>query len=177
MRWWTAAFEALYAGCHCGRLTMAADIEPMLTMEPLPCSTILRPKACEQFHTPVRLVSMTSLHSAGVTSRAGRWMHVPALLTRTSTRPRESTTAPTALPTAAGSVTSASNASAFTPSAHTSSMTGPQLGAERTSMAMSPPASASATASARPMPRFAPVTTHTLPSRRKRSRTPMAIPP
>jgi hypothetical protein len=39
-----AAFDALYAGCHCGRLTMSADIEPMLMMTPERWPTNWRPK-------------------------------------------------------------------------------------------------------------------------------------
>ena len=91
VRWCTPAFEALYAGCHCGRLTIAADIDPTLTITPPPASTMCRPNTWQPFHTPVRLTVITSSHSSGVTSRAGRWMHVPALLTSTSTRPNAST--------------------------------------------------------------------------------------
>jgi hypothetical protein len=42
---WTAALEALYAGCICGRLAIIAEIDPMLTMTPPPVATMRRPKA------------------------------------------------------------------------------------------------------------------------------------
>src|SRR6185312_6009311 len=41
--WCTAALEALYAGCHCGRLTISPDIDPMLTTAPDLRSTMDRP--------------------------------------------------------------------------------------------------------------------------------------
>ena len=59
----------------------------MLTITPLRWATIWRPKAWAQFHTPSTLTSITNRHSSGVTSSAGRWMQVPALLTSTSTWP------------------------------------------------------------------------------------------
>ena len=36
VNWWTAALDALYAGCRCGRLTIIAEIEPMLMAVPPP---------------------------------------------------------------------------------------------------------------------------------------------
>ena len=69
----------------------------MLTMTPLRCATIWRPKAWAQCHTPFTLTSITNRHSSAVTSRAGRWMQAPALFTRTSIWPSRSMISSTAL--------------------------------------------------------------------------------
>ena len=65
--------------------------------------------------------------------------------------------------TVAASVTSAATAVAVTPSASTSAMVSAAALGSRTSSTTSLPASANALTSARPIPRFAPVTTDTLP--------------
>ena len=68
----------------------------MLTIAPLACATICRPKAWAQFHTPLTLTSITNRHSSAVTSRAGRWMQAPALFTSTSIWPSRSMISATA---------------------------------------------------------------------------------
>src|SRR5450756_145411 len=85
--WWTAALEALYAGCHCGRLTMKADIEPMLMMLPDRLPTMCSPNTWDIVHNASRFTDMTERQSSSVTSKAGLWMQVPALLIKTSTFP------------------------------------------------------------------------------------------
>ncbi len=71
--WCTAALEALYAGCHWGRLTICAEIEPMLTMLPRPSVAKCRAAVWLISHSPSTLVEKTSRHSSGPISRAGLW--------------------------------------------------------------------------------------------------------
>ena len=68
----------------------------MLTITPLRWATICRPNAWAQFQTPFTFTSITNRHSSAVTSSAGRWMQVPALLTSTSTWPSRSCISSTA---------------------------------------------------------------------------------
>ena len=106
---------------------------------------------------------MTWSHSSSVTSSAGRWMQVPALLMRTSTRPNRSTISPAARSMSARRATSPSNAAAVMPLAASSPTTSSFRAASLARMAMLAPASPRAWAKARPRPRFPPVTTATLP--------------
>ena len=73
VRWCTAALEALYAGCHCGRLTIAADMEPMLTMAPPPWSFMWRAAARLSTNRARTLRSKTEDHSSSVTSNEAAW--------------------------------------------------------------------------------------------------------
>src|SRR3954466_91131 len=73
VRWWTAAFDALYAGCHCGRLTMIPDMLPMLTIDPDRRSRMTAPTASEGFHRARTLRSKTCAHCSSVTSNDGAW--------------------------------------------------------------------------------------------------------
>src|SRR3954447_18930734 len=171
VRWCTPALDALYAGCHCGRLTISPDIEPTLTITPAPRATIPAPKIWQQFQTPVRLTSMTSRHWASVTSSAGRWMQVPALLTRTSTGPSSCVIRSFTSARTARSVTSAVNAAAVTPLAASSSSTRALAESSRATTATAAPASPRAWVNARPRPRLPPVTTATRPGTAKASRT------
>src|SRR5437773_7743865 len=68
-------------------------IEPMLTILPPPAVFIAGYAACEQRYALVRLVSSTWRHSASDTSCGGFRMLVPALFTRTSSRPKASSVA------------------------------------------------------------------------------------
>src|SRR5271166_1040949 len=76
-----------------------------------PCGSwcfICRNAACAHRNEPVRLVSMTALHTSGGTSSSGAPVpNVPALLTRTSTRPQRATTAANSAPTDSADRTSA----------------------------------------------------------------------
>src|SRR5665648_42409 len=171
VRWCTAALDALYAGCHCGRLTIDADIEPTFTIEPPPCSIMCRPKTWLVTQTASRLTSITARQSASVTSTAGLWMHAPALLISTSARPKAATVRASIRSTSSRRVTSASTVVAPTPSEAISASTSAAATASRPTTTMFAPASARARAKARPRPRVAPVTTAVLPVRLKLSRT------
>ncbi len=59
---------------------------------PPDCAIICRAAAWAQKKTPFRLTSKTRSQSSSVTSRAMRWMLMPALLTKISRRPKVSTT-------------------------------------------------------------------------------------
>jgi hypothetical protein len=61
----------LYAGGHGGRLTIMAEIDPMLTMVPASASTKCRLNTGEQVHSASTFVVITERQSSGVTSRAG----------------------------------------------------------------------------------------------------------
>src|SRR3954453_15212116 len=142
----------------------------MLTITPLPRSTIWAPTARLQRHTPSTLTSHTARHSSSGTSSAGRWKHTPALLARMSTGPSSEVTVASMAPTLSVSVTSALTASAPSPAA-----TSPERSWSRAAMATRAPASPRARANASPSPRLPPVTTATLPSSRKESRTAIAV--
>src|SRR3954470_337962 len=143
----------------------------MLTITPPPAPIICSPKTWQPCQTPFTLTRITSSHSSSVTSSAGRWTQTPALLTSTSTRPSSPAICWATATTDARSPTSARKTPARTPAAVSSSTTLLLAAASRATMAMVAPASPSACAKARPRPRFPPVTTATLPSRRKLSRT------
>ena len=64
----------------------------MLTIEPLPRSTIDGSAARQVWNAAVRSVAMTASHSSGSISRNGPTWVRPALLTRPSTRPKRSIT-------------------------------------------------------------------------------------
>src|SRR6266702_6559367 len=111
---------------------------------------------------------MTARHAASSVSVAAALRTTPALLTSTSRRPCRSTTVSKARSIERASVTSSCTASA--------PISSPQRCAPSISMSArttTPPASLRPAAIARPMPRAPPVTTQTLPSRRKR---PMVAP-
>src|SRR5215218_7630912 len=145
----------------------------MLTITPPPAPIIRSPNTWHPFQTPFTLTRITSSHWSSVTSRAGRWILVPALLTSTSTVPSSPAISSAAATTDARSPTSARKALARTPAAVSSSTTVLLAAASRATTAIVAPASPNAWAKARPRPRFPPVTTATLPSRRNLSRTVM----
>ena len=75
----------------------------MWTRRPAPCLIIWRPKRCEAMNVPVRLTLMTSFQSERGRSSMGEKRRMPAVLTRTSTRPKSATAASTAAWTSASS--------------------------------------------------------------------------
>src|ERR1700734_318920 len=111
--WCTAALEALYAGCHCGRLTIIPEIEPTLTIDPPPEAAISRPAATLHFHSAVTFRSNTWAHSSSVPGQDSLWRQVPALLTRMSRPPSTSAARPVTGP--ASAVMSASRADTANP--------------------------------------------------------------
>src|SRR4051794_20042601 len=114
---------------------------------------------------------MTWRNCSGVSRVAGTAVPTPALLTRMSTWPSSATAASTSLVASSGLATSVATAIARRPVPSTSFLVSSRRSARRAPSATSAPACASATANATPRPDEAPVTTATLPSRRKASRT------
>ena len=119
-------------------------------------------------------MSITRRNSSGVSRVAGTAVPTPALLTRTSTRPSSATVSLDHARAVLGARRRRrSTATQRRPSASTRSAVSSSRSARRAPMATSAPASARPTANAAPRPDEAPVTTATLPSSRKRSRTAM----
>src|SRR5450759_1284017 len=116
-------------------------------------------------------MSITRLNWSGVSRVAGTAVPTPALLTRISMRPMDSTAAATNCRQSSGSETSARTARARRPSRSTALRVASRRSARRAARTTSAPAWASASAKATPSPEEAPVTIATRPSSRKRSRT------
>jgi hypothetical protein len=89
----------------------------MLMMLPEPWRSMTRPKRWQQRKVPVRLISCTWRHCSSVNSSEGATMGMPALLTRTSTRPKRSSVASTNASTSSARATSARRASTSAPKA------------------------------------------------------------
>ena len=87
----------------------------MLTIVPLPRSTIDGSTARQVWKAAVRSVRRTASHSAGSISRNGPTWVRPALLTRPSTRPKRAMTRSTSSSACRPSATSAANDSASVP--------------------------------------------------------------
>src|SRR5438067_5028503 len=83
----TAPFDAQYDACFTGVEATSPSIDATLTIDPEPCSIIVRPTDCDSTNNPLRFTSITSRNWSGVSTSAGRVYALPALLTRTSTRP------------------------------------------------------------------------------------------
>ncbi len=125
-------------------LTCSALVDTMLTMEPPPASTIIRPKAWQHSSVPITLTSRTARASSSEVSSNGENRQTPALLTSTSTRPTRAARAATP----AGSVMS-----------HTSQPGSvPAEGGRRSTPTTSIPSARSRDAIAAPIPCAAPVT-------------------
>ncbi len=69
------------------RLTIP-DIEAILIIDPPPDSSISSASALQEFHTPVRLTSITRCHCSLSISSAGLALAIPAALTAMSRRPK-----------------------------------------------------------------------------------------
>src|SRR4051794_15971077 len=121
-------------------------------------------------------MSITRRNSSGVSRVAGTAVPSPALLTRTSTRPKASIACSTTRVQSAGLVTSAGTARQRRPSASTRSRVCSSRSTRRAQTTTSAPHSASPSANATPSPDEAPVTMATLSSRRNRSSRDMAPP-
>ncbi len=59
----------------------------MLTMQPLPCRSMIAPAAWQQMNVPVRFTPIIRFHSSRPSSSAGLGMLIPALFTNTSSAP------------------------------------------------------------------------------------------
>jgi hypothetical protein len=110
----------------------------------------------------VTLVSITRRQSSSDSSRNGLRTMTAALLTRMSSRPNRFSTSSKAAPTAAGAVTSNTNAAASAPLRQSSAARSVTLSL-RSASARRAPAAASAEEIPDPMPPAAPVTSATLP--------------
>src|SRR5690242_3559319 len=162
----TANFEAVY-----GR-TIATPrcptIEDMLMMRPLRCSMSGGRKARVVRKTPRELIDSTWSYSSSVMSTVARGpMFMPALLTRTSTRPHPRRVVATRFWADPESRTSWRTAIEPSPNSTARFSASCRSMSASTSRA---PAALSACAQARPIPRAPPVTTATLPSRSRMCR-------
>ncbi len=112
---------------------------------------------------------MTRRKSSGASRVAGEAVPMPALLTRTSTRPSSSIARATRSVQAWGSATSVSTRERAAPVASTRAAVSASRSTRRAPSTTSAPASARPWANATPRPLEAPVTIATLPSRRNMS--------
>ncbi len=145
---------------------MKPDIEPILTIEPLPCVSICLPKARQHQNSPSTLTSIWKRQwSSLVSSARTSLLATPALLTRISTRPCVLTTSARGRVhiLRLGDVERDADAHRCPASSarRRSTRRGPASCRRRSTLA---PASPSACAQAAPMPCPPPVTTATLPS-------------
>src|SRR5829696_9003910 len=139
-------------------------LTPLTTLITEPPSGRCGIAALETRKGPVRLASMTSLHSSsGYSSIATLGPSRPALLTSTSIFPKRSTDSPTSLSTSAPFDTSAATARTSPPTSSTSPATGRTESSLRAFTTTRAPSLANASASALPRPWLAPVTSATLP--------------
>src|ERR1035437_6220087 len=136
----------------------------MLTMAPLPRSTMCRPTDREHQNTPLRLMPMSRNHSSGLISRTGLLMQMPAFLTRMSTRPSSAMTAAVMASTSTGSATFTRTATDRRPMLLTSAAASVAVARFKSATAMSAPAAARVRTTSRPMPCPPPVTSATLPA-------------
>src|SRR5215510_14291697 len=147
-------------------------IEPILITRPQPRSAIFEPKTFEQRKGPVTLVAITDSKSLSLSSLTNPRMLIPALLTRMSTAPNESSTSADNRFSSSPLVTSMANAAARRPvDTAISSAALRQSSIVRLTTATSAPASANACAMTRPRPFDPPVTRAMWPSNRKSSIT------
>src|SRR5690625_1289312 len=159
----TAALVIEYRPATIG---MSAAIDEVLTMyPPSPWLRILGRKAWMPLPTPRMLTSMTQSQSAGVAAATGPVSPIPALLTRTSSRPKRLSTSSAASCIASRSVTSTAMGWASRPSAAKSSTVSSRWRCVRPVTTTVIPARAKARAMPRPIPFDPPVTTATLPCR------------
>src|SRR6266540_222097 len=126
----------------------------MLMMRPCRRATMVRATARAQSAGPRRLTASTSSQSSGVRSTTVFSVpEMPALLTRTSIRPKAWMTAAVSASMSRASASSAWKTSARTPCRAASSAVRARSGALRPASPTSAPASARASAIARPSPR------------------------
>jgi len=161
----TAAFDVLYAVWRCGRLTMDAEIDAMLTMEPgSPLAISRRATARAIRKTPSTFTAIMRFQSPKSRSRAPPFMLMPALLNSTFGVPSAVTMASSARSTPVSSATSQAKPPARTPYAPAiSDATCSQSSRCLLITATSAPADAKCSATARPMPLVPPVMTASLP--------------
>ncbi len=140
-----------------------------MTIEPRPASTMRGMAAWQNWNVPVRFTRSTRSQSSGATSWLCSKRRMPALFTRTSSRPASSVAAATARgavaasPTSPARATMPAEAAAPFPMASTASASASSSRSTATTVA---PSSTSRCAVARPMPDAAPVTMATRPSKR-----------
>src|SRR5215213_1414366 len=144
---------------------LPSTLTPLTTSITEPPSGRCGIAAFETRKGPVRLASMTSLHSSsGYSSILTLGPSRPALLTSTSIFPKRSTVSPTILSTSALFDTSAARARTSAPASSTSSATGPIDSSLRALIPTLAPSLAKASARALPRPWLAPVMSVTLSS-------------
>ena len=133
----------------------------------VPASTIRRATACPTRKYPFRLTLRMASHSASLISRRGVRFRIPALFTRMSRPPRNSSASATRRSTSAREAVEPGTATARRPRASISA-TAPWASRRllRYPTATSAPSRASPRAMARPMLREPPVTRARLPARR-----------
>jgi hypothetical protein len=138
-----------------------------MILPPGPAVSMCRPAARHSRKTPCRLTSITAIQSSSDVSTVGPRRMMPALFTRMSRRPSAATVSRTSRSGVAGSAMSPTPSSARRPAPRTRAAVA-EPGVWLPCTATSAPASARAKAMAAPMPREAPVTRATLPSRENR---------
>ena len=150
---------------------MATPLVVTAIKEPAACFMTCGSTALVTRNTPVRFTRRHSSQRLSGVSRVGRSHMTPALATSTSMPPSSRTVFATAASTDSSLVTSHTTGDAVPPRPVMSSATEwivpgtfPSTSL-RAATATAAPASASATAMLRPMPRLAPATKATLPSR------------
>ena len=167
VRLFTAALAAPY-GAACGMATRLAP-EEMLTIEPLPFSSITAAAARDRNHTLPRFTARTWCHSSSVHFRIDLVSAPPALFTRMSTVPSSATVWSISCWHSSALVTSVGTVKARRPSARTSLAVVSSGSRRRAARTTSAPCSARTSAVPRPIPVPPPVMTATRPSSENRS--------
>src|SRR4029079_14040654 len=150
----------------------------MLTIAPPPDFAISRATAWPTRKAPLRLTPITASQSASPMSRKSAARKIPALLIRTSIRPKAASVAAVAASTSARLATSQRMERASAPSSAASAWPAPASPTPNTRLGPAPastcqsasfaPLAANRRAQAAPMPLAAPVTTTTRPVKSKR---------
>src|SRR6266571_9418675 len=140
-------------------------IDATLTMRPLPCATIARAAAWPHRKTPVRFTASTRFQCSSGSSRNACVPPIPALLTRTSSRPSFSSVRATSAVTSFASLTSVRWVSARLPRAASVSRATSAAARSTSARTTAAPSDASRSAIANPSPAAAPVTIATLPAK------------
>src|SRR5574341_181857 len=155
------AFEAQYTAPR-GQPTDPAWDETLMIL-PFPRLSISAAANLAQKKAPLRLVSRMSSHSASVVVVTSERRKMPALFTRTSTRPNRSTVARTRASASGTRRTSPATARASPPARAIAPVTARMGSGRRPATATRAPSRANAIAMASPMPEPPPVTRATLP--------------
>src|SRR6266516_194628 len=158
----TAPLDAQYEAKFATPTTAATD--PWLMMDPPPAATIGRAAAREHRNVPLALTAKHRSQSSSVASITEPLLFTPALLYRTSTRPRSRRIWSKVRLTWSGSETSATAATARPPVPVIWAAVSLAAASARSITATAAPSRANSVAAARPIPEPAPVTTATRPA-------------